>query len=181
MDNKTGLVLASLLLLSALGSASTVTRSLSTANVAPGGDLAVTLNVEPSAGETYYAIDETVPPGWAIKDPGTGSTDQAQHLKWLVPENAEKTSYTYVLTAPETRESAAFNGFYMFEGMPNEAQIEGANQAAVSTGLIQGPSNDNEPMQEISWLILIATAIIAVLTATFLILRKKPTDHGRSD
>ena len=110
---------------------SDIYRSFSSTTVAPKEDLNVTLTVDITKGETFYAIDELVPEGWAVKDAGTGSVDHAGHIKWLVIQDAENTLYNYILTAPSIEEQTTFEGTCIFEG-GNLKQIVGQSQVSVS-------------------------------------------------
>ncbi|MBN1941622.1 MAG: hypothetical protein JW772_05600 [Candidatus Diapherotrites archaeon] len=118
------------LLCISFASAGSVARTLSTNSIATGGDVTVTLTVTVS-GETYYAIDETIPNGWTIKNSGTGATDEAGHLKWVVIQSAANTAYNYVITAPSTQGTATITGTYMFEGDTTEQTITGASTITV--------------------------------------------------
>ena len=133
MNKKTMLIIAAMLLLLANSHASTITRSFSNTTIQTESDLTITLTVSITAGETYYAIDETIPSGWTTSDPGTGATDQAGHLKWVVIQNAENTTYNYTLTAPAQPETTTFSGTYMFESTTQEAQISGQKQVSVGS------------------------------------------------
>lgn len=131
MGKKSVLVIAAFLLLLGFSQASTVSRSFSSTTVNPSSNLTVTLAVDVTGSETYYAIDESIPSGWAIANRGTADNNQAGHLKWVVIENAADKTYTYVLTAPSTARTTTFSGIYMFEGMASETQIAGQNQVTV--------------------------------------------------
>ncbi|MDP2974222.1 MAG: hypothetical protein Q8N60_04170, partial [Candidatus Diapherotrites archaeon] len=132
MNKKNFLLPALFILLFGCAFASTVTRSFSATTVRPGADLTVTLTVDITAAETYYAIDEVFPSGWIVK-PGstTGSAEHAGHLKWVVTEGAVNTTYTYVLTAPNQSGTANFSGIFMFEEMGSETAIGGQTQVTV--------------------------------------------------
>lgn len=89
----------------------TVTRSFSTATPTVGAALTVTLAVNLVAPDSYYAIDEVVPAGWVISNPGTGDTSQAGHIKWVVIMGAASTNYSYTVTVP-----GVATGVYTFAG-----------------------------------------------------------------
>ena len=105
--------------------AGTVIRSFFSQSVLHGTDVNVTLTVTLSPAQTYYAIDETIPSGWAIKSTGAGDNSQAGHLKWLVIQSAASTSYTYILTTPSSAGTGTFSGKYMFEGQTAEQTVKG--------------------------------------------------------
>ncbi len=132
MNKKIGLTFVAILLLTACVSASTVSRSFSSTEIEPGQSITVTLTADITGGETYYAIDETLPSGWTISNPGTGNNDEAGHLKWVMIESAVDTAYTYTLTASGSGETTSFSGLYMFEGMKSEASVSGQSQVIVS-------------------------------------------------
>ena len=75
-----------------------------------------------AVGETYYAIDEVIPSGITVVNPGTGNASSAGHLKWSVIQNASSTSYSYIATA-NTAGTYNFAGTYMAEGMTVEAAV----------------------------------------------------------
>ncbi len=134
MNMKTMLAMAMFLLVLANSNASTVSRSFSSTTVQPGADVNVTLTVDVTGTETFYAIDESVPSSWAIKNSGTADTNQAGHLKWIYYNQtvvAPDTTYKYTLTAPSQVGTTSFNGAYMFEGMGSETQIGGQNSVTI--------------------------------------------------
>ena len=91
--------------------ASTVTRTISNLTPTTGSSLTISLAVNVQTPDTYYAIDEIVPAGWTISNPGTGDTTQAGHLKWVVITGAASTTYEYIVTVPATATGAnTFSG-----------------------------------------------------------------------
>ncbi len=135
MKNRIVLLLVIFVLFFGSTYASSVSRSFSAATVEVGSEVTVTLTVNIDGGETYYAIDETIPAGWTViyADNEPDSTQQTGHIKWVVIENAASTTYTYTVTAPGTAETATFSGVYMFEEMASETQIAGENQVTVTS------------------------------------------------
>ena len=131
---KINCILIILLILFSIGycAASTVTRSFSASEVEPSASLTVTLTVDVTGSESFYAIDESTPSGWTVSDAGTGATDQTGHIKWVVIQDAGDTSYDYTMTAPASEETTAVSGLYMFEGMGAETSIEGETQVTVA-------------------------------------------------
>jgi hypothetical protein len=164
------LVSAVLLLFCASAFAGTATRSLSSASVAPGADLTVTLAVDVSGDESYYAVDELVPAGWTIKDSGSAATEHTGHLKWVVIQNAVDTSYTYTLTAPSTAGQTTISGTVMFEGMDAEEAIGGQTSVTVSTGSTPGPGPGPSPAPAptIDWTIVLIGIVLIALAALIL-------------
>lgn len=172
MNKKMTTVILAMLLMLGSCFASEITRGLSSASVAPGGDLVVTLTVNVTGGETFYAIDELVPQGWTVKDAGSGSAEHAGHVKWVVIENAQNTTYQYTLTAPQNESTAQLNGIYQFEGMTAEATIGGTTSVQVKepTGT-QPPANP--PQQPVDYTIPIIGLIIAAIAISAFVLYNK--------
>ena len=112
---------------------SSVTRSFSSTTVQPGQTVTVTLTVSVVGGETFYALDETVPSGWTITNAGGLDTSEPGHLKAIVLQDAQSTTYSYTVTAPSTTGIYTFSGTYQFEGMGSDATIGGASQVEVTT------------------------------------------------
>jgi uncharacterized protein YjdB len=104
--------------------ASNVTRSFSSATPAPGSSLTVSLAVNVIPGDTFYAIDEIVPAGWVISNPGTGDTSQAGHVKWIVLSGAASITYQYIVTVPALASGiSTFSGSYGFGANPTGAVL----------------------------------------------------------
>lgn len=172
MNKKITIVFLALLLATGTCFASEITRSLSSATVSPGEDLAVTLTITITEEETFYAIDELVPEGWTIKDAGTGSAKHEGHLKWVVIQNAANTTYTYVLTAPAEEETATLAGRYQFEGMTTEANIGGTTSVTV-TEKKQPPITPPVTPPADYTLPAIALIIAAIVIAIFIFYNRK--------
>jgi hypothetical protein len=149
---------------SGLVAASTVSREFGSDTVLPGEDLAVTLRVSIDGDETFYIIDELVPEGWTIKEPGTGSSEHAGHLKWIVIQDAGNGDYSYILTAPATEGTTVFDGSYIIEGMLGEGKITGQSQVSVSAQMAQP--------QDYTLAVIAIVAIIAAATVLALFSRK---------
>lgn len=169
MNKRVFLVLFSFAMLFGCAFASTVTRSADNTTVAPGADLKVTLAVNVTSSETFYIIDEKIPSGWAIKDAGTGATEQTGHLKWVIIQGAKDTDYEYVITPPSEVGTATFAGTYMFEGMEKEAQIQGVSGVQVIT-----EQNTTTVETNISYPLLAVAAIVVIIVA-FVIMSKRTT------
>ena len=117
---------------SALALDSTVTRSFSDSTPEQCSELTISLTVDINEGETYYAIDEHVPSGWVISDPGTGDTSQPGHIKWVILMSAVDTIYTYNVTVPcDALGIYSFGGIYMFENDTSEQTILGETDVDV--------------------------------------------------
>ncbi len=158
MNKKAILLFAICILVAGNACASTVARSFSATTVQPGADLTVTLTVDITGSETFYAIDELVPSGWTVKDSGTGSAEHTGHVKWVEIQGAKNTTLTYTVTAQSEPGTATFAGTYMFEGMPNEAQMAGQTQ--VSVGATAGSTDLLAPL--VALVVIIAIVAIAV-------------------
>ena len=120
-------------------SAASVVRSFSSANLNTGQQFTTTLTATMAVGETYYAIDEVIPSGITVVNPGTGNASSAGHLKWSVIQNASSTSYSYIATA-NTAGTYNFAGTYMAEGMTVEAAISGSAAVAFAAVDTTAPS-----------------------------------------
>ena len=110
-----------------------ITRSLASSVVAPGGEVAVTLDVKIASGERYYIIDEIPPAGWTIQDKGSLIKDSNNHLKMVVLQNPVDKKYTYVLKAPNEEGSYSFSGIYQVDKMDAPAEIGGPSEITVSS------------------------------------------------
>lgn len=116
----------------AVASPGTVVRSGSSGTVLRNATVNITLTVTPEAGDTFYAIDETIPAGWTVTSAGGGDTTQAGHLKWVKEKDAVTTTYTYTLRAPSLPGTGTFSGQYMFEGDTAEKIISGLSSITVN-------------------------------------------------
>ena len=172
MDKRKILVILALFLIMESCLASEITRSLSSATVAPGEDLTVTLTVTVDGDETFYAIDELVPTGWTVKDAGSGSAEHEGHIKWVIIESAENTSYTYTLTAPIGEGTTTIVGMYQFEGMAAEADITGTTSVSVAEAN-QPPVTPPAQTAPDYTLPAIALAIAAVVIVAFVVYSKR--------
>ncbi|MBI2176006.1 DUF5011 domain-containing protein [Candidatus Woesearchaeota archaeon] len=102
----------------ALSSASTVTRSFSTPTPDACSDLTVTLTVSVTGADSFYVIDEQLPDGWAVVNPGTGNTQQAGHIKWAVISGAISTTHQYSVAVPCSASGPfQFSGEYGFNDL----------------------------------------------------------------
>jgi len=110
--------------------AGTVTRQFDKTTILPDGSLVVTLTVDVT-GETFYAIDETIPSGWTLLGLGSGLTESLGHIKCVIIEGASDTTYNYTLKAPGQWGVTTFGGEYMFEGMAMALAIGGQKQVTV--------------------------------------------------
>jgi hypothetical protein len=152
-------VAASLLL--PMASAASITRTLSPTTVAPGGTVTVTLSVDVSGAENYYAVDDVFPAGFEVISSGVGSTEHSGHWKHVVIEGATNTDYTYTLRAPMEEGSYSFsdNSEYMFGGMTEPAAIEGQSTVTVSSMSF-----------DMTWVALVVVAVI--VAGIFLVLKQ---------
>ena len=105
---------------------STVTRNFSDNTPDQCSELTVSLTVDVIGVDSYYAIDEQVPLGWIISDPGTGDTTEPGHIKWIVLMGAVDTVYQYKVMVPcDAVGTYCFDGIYMFESNTEEQEIKG--------------------------------------------------------
>lgn len=167
-----------------LAATSSVTRSFSADTVDPGKEITVTLAVDVGGKETFYAIDEILPAGWVVKDKGTGATEQAGHIKWVVIQDAKDTTYTYTVTAPSGGGQANFGGKNIFEGQKADQDTVGAKtvtvtatQASAQTGDQAATTTSAGWLGTSSWLVWIIIVIIVVALTIFS--RRKKRSEGK--
>lgn len=155
-----------------LAGASTITRSFSKDVVSPGETVSVTLGVAITAGEAYYLIDDKVPGGWVVTNPGPeGSSEDPGHVKWAVIQGAASTSYTYEVTAPQSEGTYSFSGKYMFEGMKAEGSIAG--QQTITVGSRAGAQSLNYQA------ILVTLILVGAVVLSFAIYKIEYGKHGK--
>lgn len=135
----------------------TVSRTVNTSQVSVDGSVEVSLFVDvgdaPNMADAY-AIDDIYPSGWTVTDPGSGNTNQSQHIKWVVVgvsssssyscsgldscvEPMQDVTYRYILQAPSSPETATIIGKYMFDVQSAEQNIAGT-----SITVIDNPPNE---------------------------------------
>ena len=131
----------SVLLLVSICQASSVSRTFSKTTASPLENINVNLTVSITAPQdTYYAIDESYPSGWAVMSTG-GDTNQSGHVKFIVLDSAVNTNQTYVIRAPASSGTYTFSGVYMFNTTyPNELPVSGPNQVTVVSSDTTPPS-----------------------------------------
>ncbi len=118
-------------------SASTVTRSFSTTTPAPNTALPVTLTVDVTGSESYYAVTDTFPSGWIVTNLGGGSlSTDGKHISWVVISGVADTTFTYIVTTAPTDGVYTFSGNYGFEG-GQEQTTGGQTQVTVTTPPVQ--------------------------------------------
>src|SRR4030042_2009063 len=89
----------SLALLAQFCQASSVTRSFSKTTASGGEEITVSLAGCVTAGQHFYAIDETYPAGWTVTAT-SGDTNESRHVKFWVLQNAANTIHAYSIKAP---------------------------------------------------------------------------------
>jgi hypothetical protein len=140
-------------------SASGVIRTVSPGVAAPGENVTVTLSVDVSGGNDYYAIDEIFPPGWTVIEKGLGSTEHKGHWKYVIIESAKNAQLTYKLQAPQAEGVYSFSGEYMFGGTTEPVPIMGQNTVAVNSSLASTSS---------LMFIIIAVLVVALAAVVYL-------------
>lgn len=115
-----------------LTSASSVTRGFSAETLSVGSELNVTLTIAVTAPDSFYIIDEIIPPGWTITNPGTGDTTQPNHIKWAVLNGATNTTLQYTTSAPNNPNTYNFTGEYGFDSNAQPATILGTTRINVT-------------------------------------------------
>jgi len=118
--------------------AGTVTRSFSASTILPGSSLTVSLvvNVDEVANEQLYSIEEKVPTGFTITDPGTGSYS-GNTIRWFI-STAVDITHTYTVSAPATEGAYEFYGTYMFGDDPSTSVILGSTTVNVGPECTEG-------------------------------------------
>ncbi|MDP1884022.1 MAG: hypothetical protein Q8L10_01520, partial [Candidatus Moranbacteria bacterium] len=127
-------------------SASTVTRSFSNPTPTAGSTLTVSLAVDLVSPDSFYFIDEVLPIGWTIADPGTGDTAHPGHIKWIVINGATSTVYNYTVNVPADISGIyTFSGEYGFDSNAVPVQILGETsvdvQAVVGSNVVRSFSS----------------------------------------
>lgn len=94
-------------------------------NIAPGGTALVEIRATPPSGSTAYAIEESVPQGWAISESGDGIFDPAtRKIRWGPFLDANPRNLAYRITAPSgVASSGRLSGLISTDG--NDATIFG--------------------------------------------------------
>jgi len=103
---------------------SELTRSFSSNTINMGDELIVTLSVEILNSETFYMIEDQIPSGFEILDPGTGNITSPGYIKWVEYENCQSNNYNYTLNATQ-------NGSFIFQG---DYAIEGFSDITTTSG-----------------------------------------------
>ena len=150
-----------LMILPAVFASGSVSRSFSTSTFCNDREFNVILTVD-VVGESFYAIDEVVPPGFDIVNSGGGdSVTNPPHLYWTVLQNAQDTTFTYTLRAPESPTPAQFGGTYGFENR-TESPILGTTQISV----IECPPEPDDMLERLEelelWRASIDSAILSI-------------------
>ena len=110
---------------------SDVTRVIKGCPVEPGGTVEVDLVITVDEGINFYGIEEGLPEGWTVIDPGTGNTETPGQLSWLVVQDAVSTTETYILQAPDVEGTGVWQGLAQFEGDTDPRDILGDSQCEV--------------------------------------------------
>lgn len=94
-------------------------------------EILVTLKIKID-GSSFYIVDEKIPEGATAYEPSSdGSTEDKGHVKWVVIQGAQDSTYTYKIKFTKTGENL-FNGEYIFESMGSTPEpIKGVNSIIV--------------------------------------------------
>jgi len=103
-----------------------ITRNFSSSTLNIGEMLTVTINIYLRNGETYYVLEDQIPLGFDIIDSGSGNTSTPNYIKWIEYQDAQSTSYTYILNATQAG-NYTFTGEYFIEGFSDISEIGGDN------------------------------------------------------
>ena len=115
-------ILVLLLTMTSSAYASNVCRSIPSGSQMANVDIPISLTVTVDDA-TYYVIDEIIPDGLTITDPGTGDTTESGHLKWIVTTDATDTVYTYKVQG--LGGPYFLYGWFQIEGMLDYSLING--------------------------------------------------------
>ena len=140
---KIGMLSTMLTIFVALGTnaafASDVTRSFSTTTPVASSTLTVSLAVNVTAPDNsppndFYIIDEVLPAGWTVSNPGTGDISQVGHIKWAVLSGATSTINQYTVVVPSSATGTnIFSGQFAFGSNLTLLNILGANSVTIFT------------------------------------------------
>ena len=113
---------------------SSVFRSFSSRIISPGEKVSVKLDliIDDSDLHDSYEINEQIPLGWKIENPGSAEIVSDNFLRWKEFQGGVSTTFNYVLTAPDADDTYDFSGTYFVEGMDYEKMIMGRSQVTVS-------------------------------------------------
>ncbi|RJR15304.1 MAG: DUF11 domain-containing protein, partial [Nitrospiraceae bacterium] len=114
-----------------------VTRTLSTASLAAGEVLEVTLTIDVDPQHTTYGVDDSYPVGWAIES--FCSESPYGHVILVATTGASDTTCTYQLRAPGIPGIYYFSGTYNF-GEGDDQIIDGDNTVVVTADTTIPPS-----------------------------------------
>jgi len=99
--------------------------------------------------ESFYVIDEVIPSGWEIIDNGGADTSEANHLKWVIIQDAEDVVYNYTLRVPENISGQYnFSGTCMFENDIEEQNVNG--DISIIVNLVQESSSGDSDSSDSS-------------------------------
>ena len=98
---------------------SSVYRSFSSTNVAPGGSIDVMLDMYATNKQVFLG-EERIPSGWTITaDPDSGSTPDPNILRWYTITSfgyiIDYYQFSYTVQAPASTGSYLFDGIYFFD------------------------------------------------------------------
>lgn len=112
--------------------AGSVTRSIKQVDDNIVVDLVVDVGVE-----TYYVIDDVYPESLSVVNNGGGDNyTNKPHIFWVVLQNAQDTTYEYILHPAQSGAVYYFSGSYGFEG-GTEITIVGQTSITVGANFLQ--------------------------------------------
>ena len=113
-----------------------------------GKNLTILLNLS-VYDSSFYVIDEVIPSAWEIIDNGGADTSEANHLKWVIIQDAEDVVYNYTLRVPENISGQYnFSGTCMFENDIEEQNVNG--DISIIVNLVQESSSGDSDSSDSS-------------------------------
>ena len=119
------IIIALVLIIVGVERENTIKRDVQKKNAKPGEIITITLDVSVKDDQTYYALEEYVPKDWVIVDSGGGASSDPHILNWVVFQNAQDTTHTYTVKAPNQEKDYTFSGIYIFNDLTEPTPIKG--------------------------------------------------------
>ncbi len=110
-----------------------VLRNISVENVLAGENITVVLTAFVNSEDELYGIEEVVPEGLVVVDPGQGSMAEQGKIKWLVIDNVVEGEYVhyYVLSSEDVIGEVNFSGEFLFETQSETQETLGEENAFI--------------------------------------------------
>ena len=86
----------------------------------PGQDTRVTLSISPSTSTLAYALEETPPPGWSIKNANQSGAIVGGKIKWGLYFDNTARVFTYDAAPPAITSDQTFSGVVSLDGVSTQ-------------------------------------------------------------